>query len=171
MQKILFFLIFALSLFCAIAANAAEPCKVVKITDGDTITVRCGQQPQERVRFYGIDAPEKKQAYGMKARAALASICAGRNALLDRRGTDRYGRTLAIVHCEGKNANLEMVEEGFAWVYRQYTKEQAFYDAEDQARQAKRGLWADPHPVYPSDFRKAQREKRHAKFQRLDSGE
>jgi endonuclease YncB( thermonuclease family) len=132
----------------------AETCKVVKVADGDTLTLRCDQQPQERVRLWGIDAPEKGQAHGQKATQALREICAGKTAAVTRNGKDHYGRTLGVVVCDGVESNREMVKRGYAWVYREYKHDKSWLELEAQARADKIGLWADVEPEYPSAFRK-----------------
>jgi endonuclease YncB( thermonuclease family) len=116
--------------------------KVVGITDGDTLTVLTPDKRQIKVRLAEIDTPEKKQPYGTKARQSLADICFGKHARLSEHLTDRYGRTVARVYCDGVDANAEQVRRGAAWVYRQYAKDQSLFVLEEEARKAKRGLWA-----------------------------
>jgi endonuclease YncB( thermonuclease family) len=87
-------------------------CLVVAISDGDTLTARCGQPEayqQVKVRLSEIDAPEKAQPYGQRSRQHLAQLCFGETAGIRAIGTDRYGRTLARVECQGKDANAEQV--------------------------------------------------------------
>lgn len=76
---------------------------------------------------------------------------------------DRYGRILGEVHLGDRHINLEMVQEGMAWHYKQYSKSKELADAEIEARKAKKGLWLDKEPVSPWDFRKIEREKSAAK--------
>lgn len=128
--------------------------KVVGITDGDTITVLVGTDPV-KVRLNGIDAPEKKQPFGTQSRAKLGELAFGKTVTVHSAGKDRYGRTLGTVLADGQSVNLKMVETGLAWHYAQYSKDAALADAEKAARAARRGLWADPKPVAPWEFRKA----------------
>ncbi|MDR2427652.1 MAG: thermonuclease family protein [Endomicrobium sp.] len=95
--------------------------KVVKITDGDTITV-LSNNTQIKVRLNGIDAPESKQAYGQASRKNLADLCAGEIAEIEDKGKDRYKRTLGVVTCKGIEANRKQVQDGYAWAYRKYSK-------------------------------------------------
>lgn len=126
--------------------------KVVAITDGDTLTVLVGTD-QVKVRLDGIDAPERRQAFGTQAREKLADLCFGKTVEVNGKTKDRYGRTIGQVTVAGVNANLEMVRAGLAWHYKQYSKDAELSRAEADARKAKRGLWADPAPVAPWKFR------------------
>lgn len=129
---------------------------VVKVSDGDTITVLDAAKVQHKIRFYGIDAPESKQAFGQKSKENLATLVAGKAVHVEEHGTDRYGRTIGEVMVDGKSANLAQVTGGFAWHYVQYTpKDKPLADAEKAARAAKLGLWADAAPQAPWEFRKA----------------
>jgi endonuclease YncB( thermonuclease family) len=142
------------------APALASPCKVVGISDGDTLTIRCEGQPQEKVRLAEIDAPEKGQDYGTRSRESLAEMCFGKPVTLDRqKKPDRYGRTIARVNCDGTDANAEQVRRGMAWVYDAHVTDRTLYGLQDEAREAKRGLWAG-EPVRPWEFRKNRKEKR-----------
>ena len=88
--------------------------KVIKISDGDTITVLSGKE-QTKVRLYGIDAPEKKQDYGQRSKQFLASLIAGQVVEVDPRGKDRYKRTIGTIYLDGKDINAQMVANGYAW--------------------------------------------------------
>jgi endonuclease YncB( thermonuclease family) len=92
----------------------------VGISDGDTLTARCGRAgayERVRVRIAAIDAPEKAQPYGQRSKQALSSICFQEKALITEIDTDRYGRTVADVSCNGEDAGSRMVADGWAWVY------------------------------------------------------
>lgn len=136
---------------------ASASCKVVGVSDGDTITVYCAGQPQEKVRLTEIDAPEKGQAYGQRSRESLSEMCFGKQATLDRKGKDSYKRTLARVTCGGVDASAEQVRRGYAWVYDKYVTDRSLYALQNEAREAKRGLWADKSPIPPWEFRKQRR--------------
>ena len=150
---------------CAVLAvshviNAGEfRGKVVGVTDGDTITVLDAEQVQHKIRLQGIDAPERKQAFGTKSKELLTEKIAGHEVLIEWKEKDRYGRILGEVMLERRHINLEMVQEGMAWHYLQYSKSKELERAELQARQAGRGLWADKGPVPPWEFRKAEKAK------------
>ena len=133
--------------------SAAVLCLIVGVSDGDTIKLRCGESAEETVRLLQIDAPEKKQAFGRQAKEALSNLAYGKLVELERSGTDRYGRTVGRVSLEGVDLNLEMVRQGFAWCYRKYLTDPTCISIEDGARQHRRGLWVEPEPVPPWDFR------------------
>ena len=86
--------------------------KVVSVTDGDTIKVYNAEFGQVKIRFYGIDTPEKGQPYGQAAGKYLASLVAGKMVDIEPVTEDRYGRTVAIVMDAETNVNQEMVRAG-----------------------------------------------------------
>ncbi|MBX9658865.1 MAG: thermonuclease family protein [Nitrospiraceae bacterium] len=128
---------------------------VVSILDGDTIDVLHNGRA-ERIRFNGIDCPEKGQAYGQKAKHAASDLAFGKEVTLHTHGRDKYGRTIAeVLLSDGTNVNHELVKDGWCWWYRKYAPGDAVLAAlESEAREAKRGLWADPQPVPPWEWRK-----------------
>jgi endonuclease YncB( thermonuclease family) len=143
------------------AALADFTGRVVKVADGDTLTVlvdtnhRVGKK-HVRVRLDGIDAPEWDQAYGKQSRRSLAQLCAAKDARVVARGKDHYGHTLGVVTCAGVEANGEQVRRGMAWAYKRYVPMgSALYEVEAYARLRRIGLWADPQPVAPWDWREA----------------
>ncbi len=131
--------------------------KVVSIADGDTITVLDSAKVQHRVRLEGIDAPEKAQAFGSKSKDKLSELIGKNDVLVTWKEKDRYGRILGDVYVENRHINLEMIKEGMAWHYKQYSKSKELSAAEEQAKRAKKGLWADKEPVPPWDFRSSKR--------------
>ena len=132
--------------------------KVVSIQDGDTLTVVIDRR-QVKVRLTDIDAPELRQPFGTRSRQSLSEMCFGKLASLDVRGQDRYQRSLAQVTCDGKDANAEQVRRGYAWTYVRYARQGSpLYSLEQEAKTARRGLWADPSPVAPWDWRRNGRE-------------
>jgi endonuclease YncB( thermonuclease family) len=132
--------------------------RVVGVHDGDSLTVMDGEKVQHKVRLYGIDAPEEKQAFGDRAKQALSRLAFGEKVRVEVHGRDRYGRALGDVYAGGKRVNLAMVEEGMAWAYKD-TKDAALLAAEGDARREKRGLWRDNEPEPPWTFRKEQKRK------------
>lgn len=133
--------------------------RVTGIADGDTLTVLRNREPIT-VRLANIDAPERSQAFGSRSKQALSSLCFGKRADLQVQTIDRYGRTVAVVSCDGINANRAMVEQGMAWVYPKYNKDPALIELQSGARRNGRGLWADNDPIAPWQWRKAQRTRR-----------
>ena len=132
-------------------------CLVIGIADGDTLTARCDTPTGTenlRVRLAEIDAPEKGQAFGNRSRQHLADVCFKKQAVVKQQTTDRYGRTVARVECDGADANAEQVRSGMAWVFDKYVTDRILYAVQDDARTARRGLWADSHPVPPWEWRR-----------------
>ena len=126
------------------------------VTDGDTIKVLVGQQTIT-IRLYGVDCPEKRQAFGERAKQFTSAFAFEKNVTVYSRETDRYVRTLGWAFVGGKCLNAELVSSGMAWWYRQYSpNEKKLAALETEARAAKRGLWADAKVVAPWDFRKGQ---------------
>jgi micrococcal nuclease len=135
--------------------------KVVAIADGDTLTVLDYQHVQHKIKLYGIDAPEKAQPFGTKSREALASKVFGKEVLFSvEKHRDRYSREIGEIFIDNRDINTEMVADGCAWRYPQDDNAGNFLAAEKDAREHKRGLWADPHPIPPWEFRRAKREGR-----------
>ena len=146
----------------AVAAPAAAEFfegRVVKVVDGDTIDVLVGHEPR-RVRLSGIDTPERGQPWAAKAKQALARRVFGKEVRVNDVGTDRYGRTVGEVYADNVCVGCELVREGNAWVYRQYTDDPVLYELEAQARASHRGLWGLPEAqrVPPWEWRHAAHE-------------
>lgn len=143
-------------LLCLCASAETLTGKVVRIADGDTFTLLVNKK-QHRIRLHGIDAPETKggQPYSQKSKDYLASMIAGRTVTVDVRDTDRYGRYIGVVSTSSvKDVNLKMLKAGMAWHYSHYDKTPAYKKAHDQARKSRTGLWKDPSPINPYDWRK-----------------
>jgi len=134
--------------------------RVVSIADGDTITILDAKKQQHRVRLKGIDAPERRQAFGGASKQNLATLVARQTVQVRVDDTDRFGRIIGVVFVRGSDINLEMVRRGMAWHYRQFARNQtpaeraAYVHAEQKARAARLGLWSDPNPLAPWDFRR-----------------
>ena len=132
--------------------------RVVKVTDGDTITILDANQAQHKVRLYGIDTPEYKQPYSRSATKALAGWVEGEGVGVDVKDTDSYGRTVGVVYKGNVNVNLQMVKSGYAWWYKKYAPfDDDLRMAEERARIDKLGLWAEPNPIPPWEWRRANR--------------
>lgn len=124
--------------------------KVVSVHDGDTITI-LAQKKQIKIRLFGIDAPELKQPYGKKSKQFLSNSIAGQIVEVKENGNDRYGRTIGTISLNGEDINAQMVENGYAWAYRRFSKKYA--PQESEAKFEKRGLWRDD-PIPPWVFRR-----------------
>ncbi|WP_274967890.1 thermonuclease family protein [Succinimonas amylolytica] len=138
------------------ARSAILDCTVTRVLDGDTID--CSKtKGLYRIRLRSIDAPEKSQPWGKASGKNLRHHILGQKVRIDINGTDRYGRYLGTIYLRGININGVQVREGMAWAYRRYLDSQDYLRWEEQARSEKRGLWQDPRPVYPSDYRRQKR--------------
>lgn len=142
-----------LALALSFPAYADFTGKVVAIADGDTLTVLV-KRVLINVHLTEIDAPEKEQAYGDRSKQSLSDLCFGKIAKLDNKGKDRYRRTLARVYCEGVDVNAEQIRRGMAWVFERYVTDRSLYQIQDEAKAARRGLWADKEPVRPWEWRR-----------------
>lgn len=131
------------------------PAQVVSVSDGDTLTVLHDGR-QEKIRLYGVDSPEKDQEFGQKAKEIAKILITGRNVDVTTMAKDLYGRTVGLVSVDGQSLNEMLIQNGFAWVYRQYCKERfcsAWLGLEERARQQKKGLWAGSNIVPPWEWR------------------
>lgn len=140
------------------ACCTASGAQVIGITDGDTLTVLDGQLAV-KIRLANIDAPEKNQAFGYRAKRELSAICFAKQAAYVVQTRDRYGLAVATVNCDGIDAGRVMLERGMAWVYTKYNKDAALPRVEARAREAGRGLWAGHDAIAPWDFRRQRRGK------------
>ena len=131
--------------------------RCTKVSDGDTITVLDAEKVQHKVRLDRIDAPEKKQAFGEKSKQHLSEMVFGKDVRVEWQKKDRYQRILGIVFIGEKDVNLQMVKDGFAWHYKFYDKTPAYAQAALDAREKKIGLWVDPNPIEPYEFRKSKK--------------
>lgn len=159
------------------AAGFAIAGRVVGVTDGDTLTILDGSQHQYRIRLGGVDTPERGQPYGKVAKSSLSSLAFGREATADCGKADRWGRLVCRVSVDGHDVGLAQVERGLGWHYKKYEREQspadriAYAKAEDEARLARRGLWADPSPVAPWEWRHPKTARIGPIPRRIDRGE
>ncbi|HCI4281971.1 TPA: thermonuclease family protein [Klebsiella variicola subsp. variicola] len=128
--------------------------RVVRVIDGDTVSVLAGNQ-MFRVRLNGIDAPESKQAYGQRSKQSLIALVAQKDVLVISSNQDRYGRYLGTIMKGTSNINAEQVKNGMAWAYRFHGKatDMKMLALEKSARSSGVGLWADPNPVEPWKWR------------------
>jgi endonuclease YncB( thermonuclease family) len=132
--------------------------KCVAVSDGDTIRVLNNNNEVE-VRLFGIDCPEKNQAFGSAAKKFTSEMVFGEDVNVEVRDTDRYGRSVGwVTLSDGRALNEELVRAGMAWWYREYAPYDTKLGAlEEQARAARLGLWVDKKPTPPWEFRRSQR--------------
>lgn len=136
-------------------------CYVIKIADGDTATcLTDGDKKQIKIRFAQIDAPESKQDFGNRSKQALSDYIFNKHINLKVHENDRYGRSVAEVYIGGVNVNKLMVQEGYAWAYKEYNKDLEYLQLQEVAKVQKKGLWSHKNPIYPQDFRRQQAETR-----------
>ena len=157
-MKIIFFLACLLPSI-AWTDNLNCPCKVVKITDGDTVHVLDQSKTKHKIRLGGIDAPEKKQAFGQKSKQNLSGLIAGKDVEVEYSKRDRYGRIIGKLIKDGQDINLQQIKDGYAWHYKYYQRDQSEIDrilyssAETVAREQTIGLWSAP-AIPPWEYRK-----------------
>lgn len=130
--------------------------KIIRIVDGDTAELLYGELPV-KLRLEHIDAPEKrgKQPYGNKAKKQLSNLCFGQDVCIISDGEfDGFGRLIGvIINDRGVNVNKEMVRSGYAWHFKKYSEDMSYDELERRARANRSGLWIDPNPIAPWDFR------------------
>jgi micrococcal nuclease len=117
-----------------------------------------------RVRLAFIDAPERRQAFGTRAKQAMSDLVFGHEVTLYPHAIDRYGRTVAIVYADDKDIGLEMLKAGLAWPYYRYllqapaSVQESYRQAADTAQEQRLGLWSDLNPMPPWEWRKGEKE-------------
>jgi endonuclease YncB( thermonuclease family) len=135
------------------AAAEEYNAKVIVVIDGDTLVV-LHNGAKEKIRLMNIDAPEKNQPYGMDARQAMFSLVFKKQAQIDSKAVDKYGRTVALVTVNGINVNQEMVKRGMAWEYSSFKPGRIYMALQSEAQQARRGLWSQRNPIAPWVWRR-----------------
>jgi endonuclease YncB( thermonuclease family) len=148
----------ALLLFLAAQGISAETIqgRIIRIADGDTLTILDARNRERHVRLAEIDAPERKQAFGTQSRQSLSALCFKKPAQIEWQEKDRNKHYIGQVTCGGLNANAEQVRRGMAWVSPRFTKPGSpLYDLEAYARLRGIGLWRDAQPVPPWEWRGA----------------
>jgi endonuclease YncB( thermonuclease family) len=140
--------------------------KVINVHDGDTVTVLDQNNQKFHIRLQGIDAPELKQEFGSVSQQNLSRMVLGKQVSIFWTKVDKYRRTVGTIKLNGQDMNIEQVKAGLAWHFKKYADEQEPQDrityaaAEQQARAAKLGLWQDPNPTMPGDWRQEVKTKR-----------
>lgn len=160
-------LAFAVTLLVSMQADAraVKPDKVVEgrivgVTDGDTVDLLTDELVQQRIRLRGIDAPEKRQAFGNRSKQTLSALVFGLRVTVAYSKVDRHKRWVGRITADGVDVSRAMVEQGMAWHYAFYGSEQPVdervgdAEAEQAARLERRGLWAGEAPVPPWNFRR-----------------
>ncbi len=160
MIKLLNYIVIVFIYFMSFSlANCKSLDNSIRIIDGDTIILN-----SEKIRFYGIDTPEKKQkcknrnglSYpcGEFATNELKKIISSGQLFCKKRATDRYGRSISICYVNGVDINSLMVKNGWALAYRKYSRD--YIDEEKEAKDKKMGMWAGKF-IAPWKWRKLKR--------------
>ncbi|MGE8553544.1 MAG: thermonuclease family protein [Chryseobacterium jejuense] len=134
--------------------------KVIKVSDGDTITVLLKGNTQKKLRLAEVDCPESGQAFGKNAKQFTSSQVFGKTVKFKETSTDRYGRSIAKIYYDNdKYLSKEVIKAGMGWWYFSYSKDDSLGKLQEKAQQNKTGLWQDIHAVAPWDYRKMKREQ------------
>lgn len=159
MKRILTVLL-TLLLGVVVASAQKFSVRVVGISDGDTFTVINQDKLQLKIRIYGIDAPEKGQDFGSKAKQAISDLIMGKDIQIDVQSRDSWGRLISYVYTsDGRDVSLLMLQEGMAWHFVKYDDTEEYVQAEKRARAKKKGLWSQSNPTAPWDYRGGKRAK------------
>lgn len=120
--------------------------EVVAVTDGDTLIMKARNNRRMVIRLADIDAPEKRQPYGMEAMRVLMELASGQAIVVDKRTNDKYSRTVGTVYRAGDDLNLnrELMRRGDAWAYRAYLEDAVILALEQTAEERRIGLWSQP---------------------------
>lgn len=128
--------------------------KVIAITDGDTFKGLTSNNEEQRFRIYGIDAPERKQAFSAKSKEYLSQLIYGKTVSIKVSSKDRYGRFIVWVYTpEGNDVSAEMLKSGMAWHYKEYDDTELYANLESEAKTKRIGLWIENDVIAPWDFR------------------
>ncbi len=127
---------------------------VVKVVDGDTIHVMTSTANTVKIRLENIDAPETGQEHSKESKIFLSNMVLNRSVSVNVTSTDFYGRSIGVVYLSSKNVNLEMVKYGHAWWFKAYSKDTNYQTLESTAKLNGYGLWSDPNPIPPWEYRK-----------------
>lgn len=138
-------------------SSSAFPCeilkgKVVGVTDGDTIVI-LKKKKEIKIRLAGVDSPEKKQPFYQRAKAFTSEKVFGKKIKILVEGKDPYQRKTGEVFYKGMSLNEELVTAGLAWVDPRFSKSLGLKSLQNDAQKSHRGLWIEPHPLPPWEFR------------------
>ena len=128
--------------------------KIIHVSDGDTVHLLTDKKEKIKIRLNDIDAPESKQAFGNKSKENLKKYIYQKDVIVEYKKKDQYKRVLGTIYYQNRDINLQQVKDGYAWVYKKYSKNPTYFKAEQEARSKKIGLWSDRNPIEPWVFRK-----------------
>ena len=129
---------------------------VTKVYDGYTLTLQ-NNNGIYKIRLSGIDAPERRQAYGNVSRNHLYNMVRNKFVYAEVHDKDRYGRYVAKIIVDNTDVNAEMLKAGLAWHYKQYDKNPEYARLEQEAKQNRRGLWIEKNSIPPWIYRKSKK--------------
>lgn len=159
LRSFLFFLLFITGLLLRNDAWGQKILqgKAVRIVDGDTFELLDEQRVRHKIRLYGIDAPEKGQAFGQVAKQALSGLIFNRDVQVIHKGKDRHGRMVGEVFCGKEQINVRLVLSGMAWHFTRYSSDQTYARAQRKAMAQRVGLWIQHKPQAPWEYRAERR--------------
>lgn len=143
--RVIFFLFLSVNLH-AFAADLTP--KITYFYDGDTVKIKDAIS-EYKLRLTDIDAPERNQTYGKKARRALIDLCENADLRVYIIGIDRYQRNLGKLICDNHDASVYMIKNGHAWFNRRYSMDYTLDVAEQESRANQLGLWKRKNPTPP----------------------
>lgn len=153
-----FVFLFFISLHCFSQTYTG---KVVGIMDGDTFKLLIADSTLIRVRLANIDCPEKKQPFSAKATEFTSKAIFGKTVTINVQSKDRYRRYISnVIYSDSLSLCHELVKHGLAWQYVRYSKDKTLQQMEDRARKSKIGLWQDPNPIAPWEWRESKKKKK-----------
>lgn len=155
----------ALSLIACVTFAETIEGIAVNVADGDTLALVVSNKSKKIIRLAGIDAPEKIQDFGPQSKQKLTELCLHKLVKAEVRSIDRYGRSVARIHCDDVNVATQLLQAGLAWHFTKYAKTQPEQEAEDDrlaqesAKSSGIGLWSMTDPIAPWDWRAMQHRK------------
>ena len=157
---ILLFSVFAIPCHPKTPSDSRLLGKVIRIEDGDTFDLLVVKSTY-RIRLSDVDCPERKQDYYEKCKEALADLCFSNMVTVINNGKDRYGRIIGKVYtAKGLCVNQELVRNGYAWNFIKYSTDPELARMEETATGLKLGLWSQPNPIAPWEYRKLKQKMR-----------
>lgn len=160
MKKMFLFFIFLCSSFLLFSKSIIQG-RIIKVSDGDTVTLLDNNNKQIKIRLYGIDCPEKGQDYYQVAKNYVSTAIYNKEVKVEIINTDRYKRSVGIIWpTENRNLNIELLNQGLAWHYKQFDKSKQYAEAENIARNQKLNIWKHKNSQAPWEFRKNKKNKK-----------
>jgi len=153
-MSLLRFLFACLLLLSSAPGHAGITYTVSNVYDGDTVELKSNSGDKLKLRLSDIDAPERNQEFGQKARRALIKLCKGSVISVELAGKDKYNRHLGKLECNRTDASLYMAEHGYAWHNEKYSDNKAVRNAAATARKMHIGLWGADKPLPPWVWRR-----------------